>query len=137
MTQNTTQRAHALRGLIIGIVGAVATVMIASLLPKPMALELLSIVLGGIAFVYFGFVLMDGRKREMFIEFGNIGLTIALALLGLWVAPYWLAAGYLAHGLWDALHHPRGIQTNIPRWYIPFCLTYDWVVAGFILLWWR
>jgi len=137
MTQDAIQRAHALRGLIIGIVAAIATVTIASLLPKPMALELLSIVLGGIAFVYFGFVLMDGRKREMLIEFGNIGLTIALALLGLWVAPYWLAAGYFAHGLWDALHHPRGVQTNIPRWYIPFCLSYDWMVGVFIILWWR
>ena len=125
------------KALTAGLFGAIATIAIASLLPKTMALELLSIVFGGIAFVYFGFVLIDGRRREMFIEFGNIGLTIALALLGLWIAPYWLAIGYLAHGLWDALHHPRGVQTNIPRWYIPFCLTYDWVVGVFILLWWR
>lgn len=125
------------KALIVGLVAAIATVAIASLLPKPMALELLSIVLGGIAFVYFGFVLMDGRKQEMLIEFGNIGLTIALALLGLWVAPYWLAAGYLAHGLWDAVHHSGGVQTKIPRWYIPFCLLFDWLVAGFIIIWWR
>lgn len=137
MTQDLVQRAHAVRGLIIGSVAAIATIVIASLLPKPMALELLSIVLGGIAFVYFGFVLIDGRRREMFIEFGNIGLTVALALLGLWIAPYWLAIGYLAHGLWDALHHSRGVQTHIPRWYIPFCLVFDWVVGVFILLWWR
>ena len=125
------------KALTAGLIGAIATVAISSLLPKPMALELLSIVLGGIAFVYFGFVLMDGRRREMFIELGNIGLTIALALLGLWIAPYWLAAGYLAHGLWDAVHHPRGVQTKIPQWYIPFCLIYDWIVGGFVLLWWQ
>lgn len=125
------------KALLVGSVAAIATIIVAILIPKSMASEFLSIVLTGIAFVYFGFVLIDGRKREMLIEFGNIGLTIALALLGLWVAPYWLAAGYLAHGLWDALHHPRGIQTKIPSWYVPLCLIYDWIVAGFIIMWWR
>lgn len=137
MTQNTTQRAHALRGLVGGIVGTLATIGVALFLPKPMALEFLSIVLGGIAFVYFGFVLMDGRVREMLFEFGNITLTLTFAFLGLWIAPYWLAAGYFIHGIWDAIHHLGGVQTKIPRWYIPFCLLYDWLVAGFIIIWWR
>lgn len=52
---------------------------IAALVPKGMALEMLSAVLVGIAAVYFGFVLMDGRKRETMIEFGGIALTLALA----------------------------------------------------------
>ena len=128
---------NAAKALTAGLIGAIVTVVVASLLPKPKALELLSAVLVGIAAVYLGFVLLDGRRREMLIEFGNIGLTIALALLGLWVAPAWLAAGYFAHGLWDAVHHPRGVQTKIPHWYVPFCLIYDWIVGGFVLLWWR
>lgn len=125
------------KALIIGSVGAVATIIIAILIPKSMALELLFAILVAIAFVYFGFVLMDGRAREMLFEFENIALTLTLAFLGLWVAPVWLAAGYLAHGLWDVVHHPRGIQTKMPQWYVPFCLVYDWIVAGFIILWWR
>ncbi len=137
MTQDAIQRTHALRGLLSGLVGAIATVTIASLLPKPMALELLFAILVAIAFVYFGFVLIDGRVREMLFEFGNIALTLTLAFSGLWVAPYWLAAGYFIHGVWDAIHHPGGVQTKTPRWYIPFCLLYDWLVAGFIFIWWR
>ena len=125
------------KALTAGLIGAIVTVVVASFLPKPKALELLSAVLVGIAAVYLGFVLLDGRRREMLIEFGNIGLTIALALLGLWVAPVWLAVGYFAHGLWDAVHHPRGVQTKIPQWYVPFCLIYDWIIGGFVLLWWR
>ncbi len=122
---------------IIGFVASIATIAIAALMPKGMALELLFGILVGIAAVYFGFALRDGRKRESLIEFGGIALTLALAALGLWVSPYWLALGYFVHGVWDLLHHPRGIRTEMPRWYVPFCLIYDWLLAGFIVLWWR
>ncbi len=125
-----------IKALIAGFLAGTATITFALLIPKSSALELLTAVLWSIAAVYFGFVLIDGRRRELLIEIGNMVLTIALALLGLWVAPYWLALGYFAHGLWDAFHHPRLIQTKIPRWYVPFCMLYDWMIAGFILLWW-
>ncbi len=126
-----------IKSLFVGFLSATATITFALLIPKSMALELLSSVLWSIAAVYFGFVLIDGRKRELLIEIGNMVMTFAFALLGLWVAPYWLAVGYFAHGLWDAIHRPRGIQTKIPLWYVPFCMSYDWMIAGFIILWWR
>lgn len=125
------------KALSMGSAAAIATIIIAILIPKTMALDLLFAILVAIAFVYFGFVLMDGRVREMLFEFGNIALTLTLAFSGLWVAPYWLATGYFIHGIWDAVHHPEGVQTKIPRWYIPFCLLFDWLVAGFIIIWWR
>lgn len=125
------------KALTVGSVVAIVTIIVATRIPKTMALDLLLAVLVAIAFVYFGFVLMDGRVREMLFEFGNIALTLTLAFLGLWVAPYWLTAGYFIHGVWDAIHHPGGVQTKIPRWYIPFCLLFDWLVAGFIIIWWR
>src|SRR5574341_2016789 len=117
-----------MKALISGAAAAVATMVIAALMPRAMALELLAAVLFAIAAVYLGYALVDGRKRELLIELANIGVTVGLALLGLWAAPIWLAVGYLTHGLWDAAHHPWGVQTAIPRWYIPFCLIYDWMV---------
>ena len=125
------------KALMIGFLAATATTIVAARIPKTMALEFLFAILVAITFVYFGFVLIDGRVREMFFEFGNIALTLTLAFLGLWAAPYWLAVGYFIHGVWDAIHHPGGIRTKIPRWYIPFCLLFDWLVSGFIIIWWR
>ena len=75
-----------------------------------------------------------GPRRNLVIEIIAAGVFLALALLGIWVAPHFLEAGYLAHGVWDLSHHPRGIQTKIMTWWPPFCLIYDWMIAGFIHL---
>jgi len=40
------------------------------------------------------------------------------------------------HGLWDLLHH-RLIDTEIPRWYIPFCAIVDWVMAASLFIIWN
>lgn len=49
-------------------------------------------------------------------------------------APALLAAGYLAHGLWDIVHGPRGIHTRIPWWYAPLCIGFDTVVGAYLLI---
>ena len=118
-------------GLIIPILAAVVA------LPKQMGLELLSLLLTFIAGVYAGFGLLDARKREFVIELFGMLVTFALAVAALWASPMYLAAGYIFHGVWDALHRPKGIQTLIPRGYAPFCLTFDIPVGVFIFFWWR
>ena len=30
-----------------------------------------------------------------------------------------LAAGYVGHAVWDAIHHDKGVDTRIPWWYVP------------------
>lgn len=115
----------------------VPTLAAAVLLPKQTALELLALFLTFIAGIYGGFALLDKRRREFVIENVGILVTFALAAAGLWVSPAYLAAGYIFHAVWDALHHPRGIQTVIPRGYAPFCLLFDVPVGLFILFWWR
>ncbi len=100
-----------------------------------MALELLVILLAVIALIYLGFALMDGRKREIMIEISGIIFFLALAILGLWMSPNFLIAGYLAHGVWDIIHNPKIIQTEVVEWYKVLCLVYDWIIAVFILLW--
>jgi hypothetical protein len=115
----------------------VPTFAAAVLLPKQTALELLALFLTFIGGIYGGFALLDKRRREFGIETVGLLITFAFAAAGLWVAPAYLAAGYIFHGLWDALHHPKGIQTVIPRGYAPFCMIFDVPVGAFILFWWR
>jgi hypothetical protein len=106
------------------------------LLPKPVALQLLALLLTFIAGVYGGFALLDARKREFAIELFGVLVTFALAGAGLWASPVYLAVGYIFHGLWDLFHHPKGIQTVIPHGYAPFCLIFDVPVGIFILFSW-
>ena len=42
--------------------------------------------------------------------------------------------GYLGHGLWDLIHHGRGVDVRMPWWYVPLCLGYDTVVAIYVLI---
>ena len=71
-------------------------------------------------------------QREM-EELTAAGVFIALALLGLWSAPAFIAVGLILHGFWDLAHRPRGIPTKIPSWYPAFCAAYDFVFAGAFL----
>lgn len=82
--------------------------------------------------VYIGFALSDGRVRYIIIESGNAVTYGVVALLGMWVSPWFLVAGYVSHGTWDPIHHDHGIRTRIVRWYVPFCVVVDWLVGIYI-----
>ena len=58
-------------------------------------------------------------------------MFLATALLGLVYTPYLIAVGFVAHALWDILHHDgdTGIGTSVPPWYPRFCAAYDIVHA--------
>ncbi len=121
--------------LAVGLL--IPTLAVSVMLPKQTALELLALFLAFIAGIYGGFALLDRRKREFAIESLGMLITFALAAAALWSSPMYLAAGYIFHGVWDALHHPKGIQTTIPLGYAPFCMIVDLPVGAFILYWWR
>ena len=105
-------------------------------LPRSKAFVLLAIVLGALAGVYMGAALATGRTAQRVMEGVATGAFVALATLGIWRSPLFLIIGYLAHGLWDLAHHQKRIPMRIPAWWPPFCLVYDWVLAGAICLWW-
>jgi len=58
----------------------------------------------------------------------------AFAAMGLLHSPAWLAAGYIAHGVWDMFHHPRMIGTKVVKWFPPACAIFDFIVAAYILV---
>jgi hypothetical protein len=71
------------------------------------------------------------RGVSVFVaEMVGVFAFILIALFGRWGSPAILAVGYLAHGVWDAIR--RGDLDLAPRWYAPFCLGYDAIVAVFV-----
>jgi hypothetical protein len=79
-----------------------------------------------------GSSLAGGGVSVFVTEMVGVFAFIAFALFGRWGSPAILAVGYLAHGVWDAIHHLGAISTWLPEWYAPFCLGYDGIEAVFV-----
>ena len=127
------------QGWIVAVVGgAVAgavTLVVPALLSRPNAFGFLAVWLGVTAGVYLGFALQDGRSSALGVEVVGVALFAAVATVALVREVVWLlAAGYFGHGLWDLIHHRRGIDTAMPWWWVPGCLGYDAVLGAYILL---
>ncbi|HET7516477.1 MAG TPA: DUF6010 family protein [Actinomycetes bacterium] len=123
-----------LAALVAGVTFGGVTLLIPSLLSRDTAFGLLAILLGIIASVYLGYALADGRLRAFQVEYVGMVVFTALATVALARgSSVLLALGYLGHGLWDLLHHRRGVEVHMPWWYVPVCLGYDTVVAIYVL----
>ena len=58
-----------------------------------------------------------------------------MALLGLRGLPWWLAAGWAAHPIWDIVLHYFGPGSSFaPEPYVIACVSYDWLVAAYIAI---
>ena len=121
-----------------GVGAGLALVMVAPIwlfLSKEAGFDSLAVQLGFVGGVYFGFSVAQGSVSELLIEFFQAGAFMFAAVLALGTdSPGVLAGGYLAHGVWDALHHPRAVTTPVRGWYPPFCAVFDVVVAAFVLV---
>jgi hypothetical protein len=92
----------------------------------------------GIAAEYTGFALIDRRPGRIVLEAASAAGTMAAAIASLLGSPAWLAAGFIAHVVWDLMHHNgiNRIDTHaVPGWYASACMAYDLPVgiAAFIL----
>ena len=123
-----------LRAVAAGVASGAVTALIAwsSVIPDPLAFH--SVALAVIGAIYLGFAFSDGRLSIVILELSVGTAFVVLALLGLWLAPVFVAVGLILHGFWDLAHRPRGITTKLPAWYPPFCAAYDFVFAGAFLL---
>jgi hypothetical protein len=137
MTRSPTPPSWQLRGqswpVAVGLALATLTIVVSERLPPTFAADLHAMILVFIAAPYAGFASIDGRTREMTREFVGIAVFCLLAVLGLWVwQPLWIV-GYAGHALWDALHRPGShFGAEVVGWYVPFCVVYDLVVAGYL-----
>ncbi|HET6628175.1 MAG TPA: DUF6010 family protein [Woeseiaceae bacterium] len=119
-----------------GLLLAAATIPVFILLSEPLARQWGALLLATIGGAYIGFAARDGRSGAKIIELAGALAFGVLGLAGLYFHPLWIAGGYVAHGFWDILHHRHGPYADTPRWYIPFCVVYDWIIGAFLIIWW-
>lgn len=123
-------------GAAVGV--GLALVMIAPIalfLGDSEAFQFIAVLLGFVGGVYLGFGVASGSVSELLLEFTVAGAFMLVAAVALWVeSPVVLAAGYAAHGLWDLVHHPRAVTTPVRGWYPPFCVLFDVVMTGYVLI---
>jgi uncharacterized protein DUF6010 len=128
------------RLILGGVLGAGLVIGLLYFAAKPGDLPLLGqslfgLLLGSTGAVYLGAALSKGEPRWLAAELAAALAVLALAWLGLWGSPKWLAAGYALHALWGAAHYPRLVKTSVVPWLPPLSAAFDLVVAAWIL--WR
>jgi len=85
----------------------------------------------GIAFVYIGFAVADGRRKVLAVESGVTGMFVIIAAAAITRTPWLLVVGLVDHGLKDLWQHRTQFVANT-RWWPPFCLVVDLVAATII-----
>jgi hypothetical protein len=89
--------------------------------------------LAAIAAIYIGFAVADGRARIIAVESGVAFAFMVVAAAAVTATPWLLVVGFVGHGLKDLWQH-RTHFVNNTRWWPPFCLAVDFVVAAVIVV---
>ncbi|MHC0037988.1 DUF6010 family protein [Pseudoneobacillus sp. C159] len=119
--------------LITGILLALLAIRMFVIFSVPVSYQLFTLFLASTAFVYFGSALSDSRNTWISVELIMSCVFFQFAFLGFLYSPIWLAIGFILHGVWDMLHHPKVVKTKVVKWFPPLCAIFDFVVAVFIL----
>ena len=129
--------------LIEGAVGGAVLSLIAFLLSKfasdVAGRTLLATVLFAAAGAYLGFAFKESLLRGwVLIELLQCVAFGTLGLYGWRGSAKWLALGWALHPIWDFPLHYLGPGRSIAPWtYAVACITFDWVVAAYILIYYR
>jgi hypothetical protein len=86
-----------------------------------------------IAAIYVGFAVADGRPKVIAVESSVAFAFVALAATAVTGSPWLLVVGLAGHGLKDLWQHRSHFVANT-RWWPPFCMVVDWVVAAIIVI---
>ena len=84
-----------------------------------------------IAAVYNGFAVADWRLNRLAVESGVASGFIIIAAAAITASPWLLVVGLAGHGFKDLWQHRTHFVANT-RWWPPFCLVVDFVVAAII-----
>jgi hypothetical protein len=90
------------------------------------------LILTGIGFLYVGFVWTN--LQELIISAIQALVFLHIAYYGMQKNVYVLAAGFFLHGCWDMAYTFFGNSRLIPPHYDLFCLTIDFVMGIYILI---
>ena len=85
-----------------------------------------------IAAVYVGFAVADGRPKVIAVESSVTSVFVVVAAVAITGTPWLLVIGLAGHGLKDLWQHRSHYVANT-RWWPPFCMVVDWVVAAIVV----
>ena len=122
-------RAPVLWGIVVGLLQAATPLAIWWL----DSATVYALGLAVIAAVYVGFAVADGRAKVIAVESGVALAFVLVAAVAVTGSPWWLVAGLAGHGLKDLWQHRSHFVANT-RWWPPFCMVVDWVVAAIIVV---
>ena len=123
--------------VVLAAVFAAASMVWLWFAPVPDRRTAEGVLLAIIAAIYIGFALAERHAGNLLIEVAFASAIFVVVFIGLEHSSYWLAGGLAAHGVWDLLHHhsrPVLGTREVPRWYPPACLVYDFPMAIFVTL---
>jgi hypothetical protein len=130
--------------LVNGAIQALMPVVLAFLLSRFVGdfagRSILAIVLIMAAGSYQGFAIMASNllgTGPIWAPVELVGGVVfgTMALLGLRGSPWWLAAGWAAHPIWDIVLHYFGPGGSFaPESYVIGCLSFDLLIAGYIAI---
>lgn len=129
--------------LIEGAIGGAALSLLAFLLStfrKDIAgRTVLATGLFAAAGAYFGFAVI-ARPTPLWVVIELLGVVVfgKFGLHGWRGSAKWLALGWVLHPIWDfGLHHLGPGRSFAPLPYVFACITFDWVVAAYIFIYYR
>jgi hypothetical protein len=123
-----TVRAPVLWGIVVGLLQA-ATPLAFWWLDSA---TVYALGLVGIAFIYVGFAVADGRPKVIAVETSVTFTFVVVAAAAVTGSPWLLVVGLAGHGVKDLWQHRTHFVANT-RWWPPFCMVVDWVVAAIIV----
>jgi hypothetical protein len=89
--------------------------------------------LAGIAAIYVGFAVADGRLNVIAAESGVAFGFVVISAAAITASPWLLVIGFVGHGLKDLWQHRTHFIFNT-RWWPPFCMVVDWILAAIIVV---
>jgi hypothetical protein len=86
-----------------------------------------------IASIYIGFAVADGRASVIAVETSVAALFVVVAAVAVTGSAWLLVVGLVGHGLKDLWQHRHQFVATT-RWWPPFCLVVDWVLAAILVV---
>lgn len=106
-------------------------------LPLNLSLVVAAMTLVFIAGIYVGFAIDHAHEHSFLSEVAVAVSFSAIALAGVFVWHWLIPIGLFGHAVWDFLHHRKmHFLSEIPSWYVPFCILVDVSLAAVLAVAW-
>src|SRR3954447_22101587 len=129
MPAERASRAPLLWGVVVGLLQAATPLAIWWLDDA----TVYALGIGVIAAIYVGLSVADGRPKVIAVETGVAFGFVLIAAAAISGSPWLLVVGLAGHGLKDLWQH-RTHFVATTRWWPPFCMVVDFVVAAIIVV---